>query len=134
MERTLDIMEAELKATIEQLKPLQNKKTELEREIKDYKLKNTAYHPMSELVNYRGRDISSITLVEKKQNGMLVTEFMYNDEIFNVTNDGYLHYSSYGGGIMDYYEKEEKYYHYYYGHGTPHEYVGFLEIELEDED
>lgn len=130
MERTLEIMEAELKATREQLKPLQKKQTELEREIEDYKLKNAAYHPMSELVNYKGKDISSITLVEKKQNGALVTDFMYNDEIFYVTDDGYLYYSSYGGGIMDYCKEDGKYYHCYYGHSTPHEYVGFLEIKL----
>ena len=57
MERTLEIMEAELKATIEQLKPLNNKRTELEREIEDYKLKNAVYHPMSELINYKGREV-----------------------------------------------------------------------------
>ena len=33
MERTLDIMEAELKATKEQIKPLEKKRLELEREI-----------------------------------------------------------------------------------------------------
>ena len=134
MERTLDIMEAELKATKEQIKPLEKKRLELEREIKDYKLANTLYHPMSELINYKGREVHSITLVEKRADGKLTTDYMYNDEIFKVTDDGYLHYSSYEGGVMDYYEEDGKYRHYYYGHATMHEYVGFLDIEVDDED
>lgn len=141
MERTLDIMEAELEATKELLKPLQKqlellykKISELEREIQSYRLENAGYHPMSELINYKGREICSITLVEKRKDGTLTTDYMYADEIFQVTDDGHLHYSSYEGGVMDYYETDGKYYHYYWGHGTPHEYVGFLEIELEDED
>ena len=134
MERTLEIMEAELKATIEQLKPLKNKRIELEREIEDYKLKNALYHPMSELINYKGREVYSITLVEKRPNGTLTTDYMYNDEIFNITDDGHLYYSSYAGGVMRYSKETNKYIHNYWGVGTPHEYVGFLEIEVGDID
>ncbi len=134
MERTLDIMEAELKATKEQIKPLEKKRLELEREIQSCKLENTLYHPMSELINYKGREVYSITLVEKRADGKLTTDYMYNDEIFKVTDDGHLHYSSYEGGVMDYYEEDEKYYHCYWGRSTPHEYVGFLDIEVGDED
>ena len=133
MERTLDIMEAELDATIKQLKPLEKKRIALEREIKDFKLENALYHPMSELANYKGREILSITLVEKRGDGKLGTEYMYNDEIFKVTDDGHLHYSSYEGGCVDYYEEDGKYRHYYYGHATSHDYIGFLEIELGEE-
>lgn len=133
MERTLDIMEAELKATKEQLKPLEKKKLELEREIKDYKLSNTMYHPMSELINYKGREIRSITLVEKIRDGRLDTDYMYNDEIFEVTDNGHLYYSSYEGGVMHYSEEADRYIHKYWGVGTPHEYLGFLDIELENE-
>lgn len=55
MERTLEMMEAELKAANEQFEPLKKKISELEREIEKYKLDNALYHPMSELVNYRGK-------------------------------------------------------------------------------
>ena len=134
MERTLEIMETELKATNEQLKPLQKKKTELEREIQSYKLENTLYHPMSELINYKGREVRSITLVEKRRDGKLTTDYMYNDEIFEVTDNGHLYYSSYEGGVMHYSEKTNRYIQNYWGNGFPHEYVGFLDIELEDED
>lgn len=133
MERTLDIMEAELKATNEQLKPLQKKKLELEREIQSYKLKNTLYHPMSELINYKGRRVRSITLVEERLDGTLTTDYMYDDEIFEVTDNGYLYYSSYEGGVMHYSAETDRYIHNYWGVGTPHKYLGFLEIELEDE-
>lgn len=134
MKRTLEIMEAELKSTNEQLKPLQNKKLELEREIQSYKLENTLYHPMSELINYKGREVRSITLVEKRADGKLTTDYMYNDENFEVTDNGHLYYSSYEGGVMRYSEETNRYIHSYWGNGFPHEYVGFLEIELEDED
>ena len=133
IERTLNIMEAELKSICEQLCPLQKNKIELERDIRNFKLENALYHPMSELANYKGREIRSITLVEKMRDGKLGTEYMYNDEYFEVTDGGHLHYSSYQGGCMDYYEEDGKYRHYYYGHATLHDYIGFLEIELEEE-
>lgn len=141
MERILDIMMEELRLTKEERKPLSeaieviNKKIQkLDNEIEAYKLNNGLYHSMSELANYKGKDISHITLVERDKDGTLDTEYMFNDEIFEVTDDGHLYYSSYAGGITQYCEKDGKYYHYYYGCGTPHEYVGFLEIKLEDED
>lgn len=132
MERTLEIMEAELKATNKQLKPLQKKANELEREIEQYKLDNALYHPMSELINYKGKDIFSIELVVKNWNGALETEYMCEDEIFEVTDDGHLYYSSYGGGIIQYDCERDKYIHYYYGHGTECNYVGFLTIKVRD--
>ena len=134
MERTLYIMEAELKAINKQLELLQKKRNELEREMQSYKLENTLYHPISELINYKGRRVRSITLVEKRLDGLLTTDYMYNDEIFEITDNGNLYYSSYEGGVMHYSEETNKYIHYYWGHGTPHEYLGFLDIELEDED
>lgn len=134
MERTLDIMEAELKAINEQLKPLHKKRTELEREIREYKLGNALYNPMSELINYIGREISYITLVEKKEDGKLVIDFICNDEILEVTDKGHLYYSSDKGGVIHYHKEDGKYYHYYYGHSEPHEYIGFLDIEVNDED
>lgn len=129
----LSIMEAKLKAIKEQSESLAKKQIKLANKIVKYKLENALYHPMSELVNYKNKSISCINLVEKKQNGKLDTDYMFNDGIFEVTKDGYLYYSSYEGGVMDYCKEDGKYYHYFYGRGTPHEYVGFLEIELEEE-
>ena len=134
MERTLEIMETELESITKQLTPLQKRASELSREIEQYRLDNALYHPMSELINYKGKTISSITLVRKEKDEKLTIEYMYNDDIFEVTDDGYLHYSSYEGGVMDYSAKARGYVRYYYGHGTAYNYVGFLEIELEAED
>lgn len=141
MERTLEIMMEELRLAKEERKPLSeaieviNKKIrKLDNEIEAYKLNNGLYHPMSELANYKGKDISHIILVERDKDGALDIEYMYNDEIFEVTDNGHLYYSSYSGGITQYREEDGKYYHHYYGHSTPHEYVGFLEIELEDDE
>ena len=132
MERTLDIMEAELKALKEQFKPLAKKLAELESEIEEYKLENTLYHSMSELVNYRGKQIRSITLIERDEDGTLDTDFVYDDEIFEIDDDGHLYYSSYSGGIIKYDNKAEKYVHMYYGHPEYHDYVGFMEIDIRD--
>lgn len=139
MERTLEIMEEELEATRELLKPLQKqleplhkKINELEREIESYKLENGMYHPMAELDNYKGKDIRSITLVERDEDGTLFTDFMYDDEIFEIDDNGHLYYSSYEGGITEYDDETKKYIHMYYGHPEYHDYVGFTKIEIRD--
>lgn len=134
MMEELTLAKEERKPLLEAIEVINKKIRKLDNEIEAYKLNNGLYHPMSELANYKGKNISHITLVERDKEGALDTEYMYNDEIFEVTDDGHLYYSSYGGGITHYNEKDGKYYHCYYGHSTPHEYVGFLDIELEDED
>ena len=130
MERTLEIMEIELDSAKKQFEPLKKKISELEREIKKYKLDNTLYHPMSELVNYKGKYVRSITLVERDEDGTLDTDFMYDDDIFEIDDDGHLYYSSYLDGIIRYDNKAEKYVHMYYGHPEYHDYVGFTEIDI----
>ena len=132
MERTLEIMEAELNSAKEQFEPLKKKISELEREIEGYKLDNALYHPMSELTNYKGKYVRSITLVERDEDGVLSTDFIYDDDIFEVDNDGHLYYSSYSGGITEYDNETHKYVHMYYGHPEYHDYVGFTEIEIRD--
>ena len=130
MERTLEIMEIELDSAKKQFEPLKKKISELEREIEKYKLDNTLYYPMSELVNYKGKYVRSITLVERNEDGTLDTDFMYDDDIFEIDDDGHLYYSSYSGGIISYDNKAEKYVHMYYGHPEYHDYVGFTEIDI----
>lgn len=140
MERTLETMTEELRLAEEEKKPLSEaikivneKIRQLESEIKTYKLNNGLYHHMSELANYKGKDVWSIELVERDEDGTLDTDYMYNDEIFEIDDNGHLYYSSYSGGITEYDIKADKYVHMYYGHGTYHDYVGFLKITLEDD-
>lgn len=141
MERTLEIMMEELRLAKEERKPLSeaievvNKKIKnLNNEIEMYKLINRLYHLMSELANYKGKEISHIVLVERNEDGTFSTEYMYNDEMFSVDENGHLDYYSYACGVMHYDEKIGKYVEWCHYHRTEHDYVGFLEIELEDDD
>lgn len=134
MERTLDIMMAELEPVEKEYKILEEKVKSLRNEIEDYKLSNNLYHPMSELANYKGKEISWIKLVERNKDGTLDTDFMCCDEFLEVDEDGYLHYSSFEGGITHYDDETGKYVHYYYGCPDYHDYVGFLEIKFYNED
>ena len=140
MKRTLDIMMEELRLAKEEKKPLSEainiidiKINKLDEEIVAYKLNNGLYHPMSELINYKGREISSIDLVERNEDGSLSTDYMYNDEMFSVDESGHLDYSSYNCGVMSYDEKIGKYVSWCHYYRQEHDYVGFLEIELEDD-
>ena len=139
MEGTLEIMMEELRLAKKERKPLSKaidvvneKISNLENEIEKYKLDNGLYHPMSDLNKYIGKEISSITLVKKNKDGSLATKYMYNDEIFDVDKDGHLYYSSYDCGVMHYDEKINKYVKWFHFSKTEHDYVGFLEIELQD--
>lgn len=141
MKKTLEDMMEELRLAEEEKKPLSeaievvNKKMKnLKSEIETYKLNNRLYHSMSELANYKGKEISYIALVERNEDGTLSTEYMHNDEMFSVDENGHLDYSSYNCGVMHYDEKVGKYAYYYYHSRTEHDYVGFLEIEFEDDD
>lgn len=139
MERTLEDMKKELELAIEERKPLSeaidviNKRIrDINNEMKTYKLNNKLYHPMSELANHKGKDIYSITLVERKEDGTLDTEYIYNDEIFRVDDNGHLKYSSFNCGVMDYNEKIGKYVEWCHFNRTEHDYIGFLNVEFDD--
>lgn len=140
MERNLDVMMEELRLVKEERKPLSEaisvldkKIAKLDDEIEAYKLNNGLYHPMSELINYMGKDINFIKLVVRDEDGALDTDYMYCDEIFEVDEFAHLYYSSYSGGIVAYDEKTRKYMHLYYGHPEYYDYVGFLEIDVDED-
>ena len=139
MKRTLDIMMEELRLEEEEKKPLSDaisliniRINKLNREIESYKLNNGLYHPMSELANYKGKEISYIVLVERNEDGTLTTKEEYNDEMFSVDETGHLDYSSYDCGVMSYDENIGKYVKWCHYHRTEHDYVGYLEVEFED--
>ena len=132
MERTLAVMEEELKIVQSGFDTLRQKKEALENEIRKYKLDNELYHPMSELINYLGKDISYIVVVERNEDGTLDTDYLCDDEIFEVNEYGQLYYSSYSGGIIEYDNDAHKYVHLYYGRPEYHDYVGYLEIKFRE--
>ncbi len=137
MNRTLEDMYKDLNSAEERLKPLdevansiRKEISNLEDEIEKYKLDNAMYHPMSELCNYKGKQISYIDLVERHEDGTLSVERMYNDEMFSVDEDGHLEYSSYDYGVMDYDVNTNKYVEWFHYRRTEHDYVGFMELVL----
>ena len=141
MKRTLEVIEEELRLVREERKPLHEaigvldkKIAKLEDEVTRYKLNNSLYHPMSELEKYKDREISHIILVERDEEGALDTEYIGNDEMFSVDENGHLDYSSYHNGVMHYDDDIGMYVEWCYGTCTEHDYVGFLEIKFEDED
>lgn len=141
MNRTLEVMMEELRMAKEEREPLSeamkvvdNKIHELDKEIKTYKLNNALYYSMSELDKYKGKEISHIILVERNEDGTLDTEYMYNDEMFSVDKNGHLDYSSYNCGVMHYDDDIGKYVEWCHYRRTEHDYVGYLEVEFEDDD
>lgn len=137
MERTLEIIKEELECIREKRKPLYEAVSVLDKEIAKledemlaFKLNNGLYHPMSELINYKGKNLSSIKLVVRDEEGALDTDFIYCDEILEVDDNGHLYYSSYSGGIIEYDNDANQYVHLYYGTVEDYDYVGFLEINI----
>ena len=137
MNRTLEDMYADLNSAEERLKPLDEVVTairkgisSLEDEIEKYKLDNAMYHPMSDLCKYKGKQISYIDLVERDEDGALSVERIYNDEIFGIDLDGYLSYSSYDYGVMDYDTQINKYVWWRHFNRIEYDYVGFMELVL----
>lgn len=140
MSRTLKDIERDLTLAKEELEPIQKardaavkKVNEFYHEREKYKLDNGMYHPISELSNYIGKNVSYIHLVERDENGELDTERIWGDEYFEVDKNGHLDYSSESGGVMSFDEKIGKYVMWYHYCKTEHDYVGFLELTLEDE-
>lgn len=141
MERTyedirkdLNDAEEESKSVSKEYHNLIKKVISLKKELEKYEVDNGLFYPMSDLNKYIGKEISSIKLVERKNDGTLKVEEIINDEMFSVDKNGHLHFSSYESGVMGYDEELEKYVEYYHCFRTVHDYIGFLEIEFEDED
>lgn len=141
MERTYEDIRKDLNDAEEELKPVSKeyhnlikKVISLKKELEKYEVNNGLFYPMSDLNKYIGKEISSIKLVERKDDGTLKVEEIINDEMFSVDKNGHLNFSSYESGVMGYDEELEKYVGYYHCFRTVHDYIGFLEIEFEDED
>ena len=142
MERTLEIIENDLKNAQEELRPIREaydkatkKVSNFRDELERYKIDNGMYRSMSDLSQYIGCNISSIKLVERDKDGSLDTDDMWGDEYFIVDKNGHLYYSSEMNGVMSFDNEINKYVMWYHYFRTEHDYVGFLEIRVDkDED
>lgn len=139
--RTLEDMQREYEVAKKELEPIEKERekavkkcNELYKEMENFKLQNGLFHKMEELEKYKGREISHIELVVRDKNGELSTKDMYNDEIFDVDENGHLHYSSYDFGIMGYEEKTKKYLYQYHYRPTYYDFVGYLEVDFYDDE
>lgn len=124
--RTLDDIEKELREAKNESDSLRrkleqsiNKENSLYKEMIQFRLDNGMYHPMSDLKQYAGKNVNSIQLVKKNNDGTLGTKTMYNSSIFIVNDLGHLDYLSYYSGSMHFNENEEVY-----------EYVCFPKVEV----
>ena len=138
--RTLEDINKDLDAARAELEPISmeyvkacEKCSKLEDEAEKYKIDNGLYHSMDELKNYIGKEIRSIKLVEKTNDGKLKVETMYNNEIFGVDEYGHLDFSSYEMGIMFWDKEFCKYNYLYHYNSVYHDFVGYLEISFEDD-
>lgn len=138
--RTITDIENDLRQAKIELEPIERARDEAVKkvnkfyhELEKYKIDNNMYRPMSDLLQYANRNINNIKLVEEYENGTLNVENMYGDEFFKVTEKGYLSYSSEYGGVMDYNESENAYVMWCRYMRTVRKFIGFMEIDIEEE-
>ena len=141
MTRTLEMIENDLKNAEEELIPLQNafnkacnKVDDLHDELDKYKIDNGLYHPMCDLKQYAGYNIVDIKLVQRNVNGNLVLNNIYYEEIFRIDDDGHLYFSSMESGVIYFDDNIGKYIWVFHGFITEIDYIGFLEICVDDEE
>lgn len=137
--RTIEDIERDLKNAQEEAKPIfEAEKKALAKinhylkELEQFKLNNGIYHPMSDLEQYRGKDVYSVNLVQKHPDGSVSLKIMFGDEMLQVDENGHLSYSSLQGGMMDYSEKSGKYLLQRCGHIIEYDFIGFMDISVDD--
>lgn len=128
--RTYEDICNDLKTAEEQLGKFKEEVSTLTKEKNDYELSHNMYRPLSDLEQYKGNYIRSISIIEREADGSLSTYGIYADEILEVDNNGHLYYSSFHGGIIEFNEEIDKYVHTLFGCEHIHDFVGFKDIEL----
>lgn len=138
MRRTIEDIQRDFELAKKELEPIEiqrnkavKKVNHFYKELEQYKLNHGLYRPMSDLKEYIGKSIKHIELVYRDSDGKMQIEDMYNDELFKVDKEGHLDYSSYNCGVMHF--NNGKYIYQYYGHPTEYDFLGFLDIGVEDE-
>lgn len=139
--RTLEDIERDLKNAETEAEPIKKlweeavkKCNQLRDEAEQYKINNGLFHPMEELKNHIGKEISHIKLVEKAENGELQSKDMFNYEMFSVDKNGRLDFSSYEMGIMFWDEEKKMYCYSYHYYETYHDFIGYLDVCFEDDE
>lgn len=132
IQREYEIAKAKADPLIKAGEEAFKKCSRLYNEIKRYKIQHGMYHPMSDLLEHKGKTIENIELVMKNEDGTLETKYMYNYKTFSVDGNGRLDFSSDTMGVMFYDYKKEKYSYMYRGCETLYDFVGYLDVEFRE--
>lgn len=137
MSRTIEDIQRDFELAKKELEPIEIQRNEAVKkvnrfynELEKYKLDHGLYRPMSDLKEYIGKSIKHIKLVYRDSDGKMQIEAIYNDEQFEVDKEGHLDYSSFQCGEMYFYNG--KYMYQDYGLPTEYDFLGFLEISIEE--
>jgi hypothetical protein len=112
------------------IEPLREERKKFENEREEYIYKNKKYNLFPLDKEYINKELSSVAFM--CEDGSIDEE--YKDELFYVDRDGYPYYSSYSYGITSYDKETNSFYHYYYGSRTKKNYIGYIEIEFEEDE
>ena len=111
-----------------------SKYDKLQKKLEKYRLEHRMFYPLSKLAEFKDKKIESVCFVQRTKNGKFKTDWIFNDELFTIYDDGKFHYSSYENGIIGYHEGEKKWFHdYFHTRKRLDDYVGFMKINFSDE-
>ena len=94
------------------------------------------FYPLSRLADFKDKDddIEAICFVQKTKRGKFKTDWIFNDDLFRINDDGTFYYSSYDNGIIQYDEDKKRWCHdYYHSRRYLDDYVGFMKITFNNE-
>ena len=107
----------------------------LQTKLEKYRLEHGMFYPLSRLADFKDKDndVESICFVQRTKKGKFKTDWIFNDDLFTIYDDGKFYYSSYENGIIGYDENEKRWYHdLYHCRKRLDDYVGFMRITFND--
>lgn len=146
MTRTLDDMRQDFKLAKKEIESIQEvfveaikKKDKILQEIKQYKLDNGMYLPISDLLNHKNKVVDYIDLVELNEDGTLSLECLWNDPTYTkrlvINENGHVYYYD-TARTISYNEESDRYImqFLYNGKMTEHNYVGVFMVDFLEEE
>lgn len=138
--RTLEDIEKELQIKYEKLKPIEQKCEDLKLEIAELEqertiitLERSLFHPIEDLLQYKGREISYIQLVQN-DDGVFTDDWLFNCETLRIDILGHIYSCSKEDGVVIYDSVHNKYLKFYNGKSKLVDYVGFIDVKFLEEE
>lgn len=126
-------LQEEINSLCKKIEPIEEKIEQLRQKQHSILIENQLYHPMEELKEYDGKDLSSITIYYRRDNSETVEEMFLCGDALRVEN-GRLYYSDFYNGIIEYSEKAQAYIYFYWHFDQKYDILGFDDLELEESD